>query len=129
VNKRLIDPAPRYINDQPRLHYRITTVGAYTTRVLLSLFAYVDAVLVDTPIVDEQYRALIEDVHSIEERLSRSEYFRLYLDKQWSLLNDENLPWQWPAVSDKLSEDIRQIGKRVVPGVWGAYDRKLVDSP
>ena len=54
VVQRLLDAAPRYSgNDRPRLHYRITTVGAYTARILLAYFAYVDAVATDTPIVDE----------------------------------------------------------------------------
>jgi hypothetical protein len=119
VVKRLIDTVPRHSDERPRLHYRITTVGAYTTRILLAYFAYSDAVLVDTSIVDDQYRKLIQDVHSLTDRVARSEYFRLYLDRQWSKISDDGLPWNWPATSERLSEDIRKVGRRADPGTWG----------
>jgi hypothetical protein len=119
VVKRLLDAAPRHSGDGPRLHYRITTVGAYTVRVLLAYFAYVDAVLIDTPVVDEQYRKLIQDVHSLADRVSRSEYFRLYLDRQWARVTEEGLPWDWSDTSEQLAEDIRKVGRRADPETWG----------
>ncbi|MFH8662612.1 hypothetical protein [Streptomyces afghaniensis] len=118
VEKRLLDTAPRHSGEVPRLHYRITTVGAYTTRVLLAYFAYVDAMLVDTPIVDEQYRNLIKDDHTLPERVTRSEYFRLYLDRQWSKVKDSGLPWRWSDTSEKLSADIRRVGRKADPQAW-----------
>ena len=119
VLTRLLDVAPRYSRDRPRLHYRITTVGAYITRILLAYFAYVDAVIVDTPIVDEQYRGLISDIHTLPERLARSEYFRLYLDRQWTKIAATTLPWYWSDTSKRLAEDIRQVGRRTDPSTWG----------
>ena len=119
VIKRLLDAAPRYSGDHQRLHYRITTVGAYTTRILLAYFAYVDAVIVDTPIVDEQYRRLITDIHMLPERLTRSEYFRLYLDRQWTKIVGTALPWYWSDTSKRLAEDIRRVGRRTDPSTWG----------
>ncbi|TDC62409.1 hypothetical protein E1200_25825 [Actinomadura sp. GC306] len=119
VIKRLLDAAPRHSNDSPRLHYRITTVGAYTTRVLLAYFAYVDAILMDTPIVDSQYRSLIQDVHHLADRVGRSEYFRLYLDRQWLKVADSGLPWSWSETSERLSEDIYRVGRRADPETWG----------
>ncbi|MFZ4236446.1 hypothetical protein ACOZGD_14850 [Streptomyces murinus] len=118
VEKRLLDTAPRHSGEAPRLHYRITTVGAYTTRVLLAYFAYVDAMLVDTPIVDEQYRKLIKDDHTLPERVTRSEYFRIYLDRQWSKVKDSGLPWRWSETSEKLSADIRRVGRKADPQAW-----------
>lgn len=119
VVKRLVDVVPRYSADeQPRVHYRITTVGAYTTRVLLNYFAYIDAVLIDTPIIDEQYRNLIQDVHSLADRVARGEYFRLYLDRQWDKVDGDGLPWKWSDTSRRLSRDIRQIGRRADPATW-----------
>ncbi len=119
VEKRLLDTAPKHSGDGPRLHYRITTVGAYTTRVLLAYFAYVDAVLIDTPIVDDQYRPLIKDIHHLTDRVSRSEYFRLYLDKQWLKLSGTSLPWNWADTSGRLREDIHRVGSRADPDTWG----------
>jgi hypothetical protein len=117
--RRLLDGLPRYAGGQERLHYRITTVGAYTVRVLLAYFAYVDAILIDTAIIDDQYRQLLQDVHSLPERLSRAEYFRIYLDRQWQKVNGEGLPWRWPPTSDQLANDIRSIGRRTEPETWG----------
>jgi len=119
VHKRLVDGAPRYSGERARIHYRITTVGAYSVRILVAYFAYVDAVLVDTPIVDGSYRKLLDDVHSLPDRVRRAEYFRVYLDRQWSLMYDERLPWRWPDTSERLSEDIRRVGRRADPETWG----------
>ncbi len=118
VVKRLLDAVPRYAGEQQRVHYRITTVGAYTTRILLSYFAYVDAVLIDTPIVDEHYRTLIHDASSLADRLARSEYFRLYLDREWTKIPDKGLPWEWSITSRRLAGDIRQIGRRTDRSTW-----------
>jgi hypothetical protein len=118
ILKRLLDVVPRYSGDRPHLHYRITTVGAYTTRVLLTYFSYIDAVLIDTPIVDEQYRALMQDVHTLAERVRRSEYFRLYLDRQWMKVRGDGLPWYWADTSRKLSADIREVGRRADRTTW-----------
>lgn len=129
VVKRLLDAVPRYSEDRPRLHYRITTVGAYTTRILLAYFAYVDAVLVDTAIVDDQYRQLIEDVHTVPERLARAEYFRLYLDRQWKRIEGNGLPWHWSDTSKRLADDLRSVGSRVDPDTWGRGRRLVPGNP
>lgn len=116
---RLLDSAPRFSGDQPRLHYRITTVGAYTTKVLLAYFAYVDAALVDTPVIDDQYRRLIDDVHPLADRVVRAEYFRLYLDKQWGKITADGIPWQWSDTSAQLADDIAKVGRYADPDSWG----------
>jgi hypothetical protein len=81
VRKRLLDTAPRYSGGRHRVYFRITTVGAYSAQILVAYFAYVDAILVDTPIIGERYRSLITDVHTLSERVARAEYFRIYLDR------------------------------------------------
>lgn len=117
---RLCEVSPRYSGDQVRSYYRITTVGAYTVRILMSYFAYVDAVVTDTSIIDEGYRTVISDAHTLADRLARSEYFRLYLDRQWAKMPNSQLPWRWSDVSRKLSQDIYKVGRRTDPGTWGA---------
>ena len=119
VEKRLLDAAPRYTSDRPRAHFRITTVGAYTTRVILTHFAYVDAIVVDTPIMDSQYRGLLQDARTLADRLSRAEYFRTYLDREWNAVTAEGAGWQWPDVSERIRLDIRRIGSRTAPATWG----------
>jgi len=119
---RLLDATPRFTSDGQAIYYRITTVGAYTTKVLLAYFAYVDAVITDTPIVDEQYRRLIEDVYSLTDRVARTEYFRLYLDKQWSRIPRGATTWDWPSVSSQLASDITRVGRVADPDAWRHRD-------
>lgn len=122
VAARLLDAIPRFAGDRPKLHYRITTVGAYTVRVLAAYFAYIDAVLVDTPIVEERYRSLIQDVHLLAERVARAEYFRIYLNRQWEKVQGEGLPWNWADASKRLSAEIREIGRRADRSIWDYSD-------
>lgn len=61
TRSRLVDAAPKYSEQGHSLYYRITTVGAYTTRVLLACFAYIDAVVVDTPIAEARNSAKLAD--------------------------------------------------------------------
>ena len=74
LEKRLIaTPASLTGDDYSRI--RITTVGAYTIKKLMFMFTYLDAVIVDTPIVDPDFRSQIDDVATIEERLERALIF------------------------------------------------------
>jgi GTPase SAR1 family protein len=118
VEHRLLDSTPRYTFETHSLFFRITTVGAYTTKMLLAYFAYIDAVLVDTPIVDDQYARLIEDVHSLTERVTRGEFFRLYLDKQWAKVPQGLTAWNWAENSGKLAADITRVGRVADPEAW-----------
>ncbi|HWS38428.1 MAG TPA: hypothetical protein VN408_37540 [Actinoplanes sp.] len=122
IENRLLDAAPRYTPESQSIYYRITTVGAYTSKVLLAYFAYIDAVLVDTPVVDEQYARLVEDVHSLADRVTRAEYFRLYLDKQWTRIPGGATSWQWPENSDRLRADIARVGQHADPEAWRHRD-------
>jgi hypothetical protein len=58
---------------------RITSRGAYHLNNLVTDFMYVDAVIVDTPIIDHAARAHIFDTQKIEERLNRTKAFLEYL--------------------------------------------------
>jgi hypothetical protein len=55
----------------------------------------------------------------LPERLARSEYFRLYLDRQWTKIVGTALPWYWSDTSKRLAEDIRGVGRRTDPSTWG----------
>lgn len=95
VAHRLLDSSPRYTMETRGLYYRITTVGAYTAKVLL-----------------------IEDVHSLTDRVSRAEYFRLYLDKQRAGIPQGASSWKWPDSSGRLAADIARVGKIADPKAW-----------
>lgn len=94
-------------------NYRITSTGAYTVGRLPRMFAYLDAVVVDTPIVDSAMRSQIHDAQAIDDRLSRAELFRVYLDKQWNGFSDEDFPFDWTERSAEAHDNIMYIGRMV----------------
>jgi hypothetical protein len=107
--RRLLDCSPRFSDPQISGRYRITTAGAYTAHHLPRNFTYVDAVIVDTPIVDPGYRARIGDCRAIQDRLDRCETFIAYLDEQWKMLADKDVAYDWTSVSQDLRKDINRI--------------------
>ena len=97
---------------QPR-RYRITTIGSYYYQKLIGKFTYVDAVVVDTPIVAREWRDKISDVIYINDRLARAEAFRQYLDSQWVNLESASDGFNWQPMSSMLSYEIETIKLRV----------------
>ncbi|HEY4281382.1 MAG TPA: hypothetical protein VGM91_24430 [Conexibacter sp.] len=89
--------------------YRTTSVGLYTVRKLAGMFTYVDAVVVDTPIVEVQARVDIALVSSIYPRIERARRFRQYLDQQWELVGSAPLAFNWPATSALLGAGIDAV--------------------
>ncbi|WP_159096517.1 hypothetical protein [Miniimonas sp. S16] len=88
---------------------RITTVGAYTLANLPRLFTYCDAVVVDTPILDPEFRSHIVDARQLAERVTRVDVFRKYLDASWARAGLPEAGWAWPDVSAALDADIRTV--------------------
>jgi hypothetical protein len=114
TGKGLFERSPRSATPNSHEHIRVTTAGEYTARVLAGMFTYLDAMVVDTPILDENYRRLITNVHSITERLRRAEVFRVYLDKQWGVLEEalESPPFNWREHSDRARTEVHNISSR-----------------
>src|SRR4029078_5683960 len=54
---------------------RVTPAGSYTLKRLVTSFAYVEAIIVDTPVTDPSIRSEIRDVSALPERIGRSEAF------------------------------------------------------
>ncbi|MGB2805559.1 MAG: hypothetical protein WBD64_11770 [Candidatus Zixiibacteriota bacterium] len=96
----------------PRL-FRATTAGVYHIARLIRAFTYVDAVVVDTPILDADVRGKITDVSSIDNRLSRATTFCEYLAKQWTLVDEKAVSFSWANSAEDLSRDIENIRRRV----------------
>ena len=82
---------------------------AYTSQRLMGSFVYLDAVVVDTPIVDVSVVDRIKDCRDIEERVERAQLFRAYLDTQWQTFDGRDLAFSWPEVSEQLESDFRRI--------------------
>jgi hypothetical protein len=109
IEKKLIEPSPAFLEKAEAVAYRITTIGAYTIKQLCKYFAYVDAMIVDTPIVDDKVRASIGDNDDIDRRLERSVRFGDYLDSQWQAIGHKNITWEWIGISNALRDNISQV--------------------
>lgn len=108
TNKKLIETTERItfdeglqglIGDMP-LAFRVTTVGAYHIQRWAPTFAYLDAMLFDTPIFDEDVRnRLRSNVASfnIQERYERATIFRDYLGVSWQEFKRPPIYFDWPA--------------------------------
>lgn len=86
-------------------NYRITQAGGYMRKVMLPRFAYLDAVVVDIPIMDASYRARIEVEHSIQDRLRRAGDLLDYLDGQWGLVGSGGY-FDWSETAAKARRDL-----------------------
>lgn len=112
TRKKIIETAARLIPQPGQVMphtLRVTTLGLYHIIQLCSRFEYVDAIVIDTPILNSEVRELIRDTHTIESRLDRAEKFRCYLDFQWSKMNVQGLGFDWLNVSLLLKSRINYI--------------------
>jgi hypothetical protein len=91
---------------------RATSVGVYTVNKLLRMFTYLDAMVVDTPIVDPEVRAAVTEVWPIAARIDRARLVHAYLDEQWEHCADAGLPLDWPATSAALRRSIDDADSR-----------------
>ena len=112
VEKKLLEPSPAFLEKSEPVSYRITTIGAYTVRQLCCYFTYADAMIVDTPIVNNDARMVIGDVDAIDLRLERASRFVEYLDSQWQAIGHAQVTWEWPGISASLKEEISAIQQR-----------------
>lgn len=61
---------------------RITSLGSFHITSLVRTQEYMDAISIDTPIIDDTVRASIKDVEDIRSRLKRARVFTAYLARQ-----------------------------------------------
>lgn len=113
---KLIETAARKTPKKEKtmpLSIRGTTIGAYYVSKLCRLFTYFDAIVVDTPIIEESFRKEIGVVDEIMLRLSRGEQFCNYFDKQWELLKDKGTTFDWDMVSRDVKVKIEAIRQKL----------------
>lgn len=94
-------------------HYRITSVGSYYSKRLIAKFSYIDAMIVDTPIVDSGESSKIREVVALHHRLDRARLFCNYLTSQWHSLADLHLAFDWPSVNRLIDRDINYITGKI----------------
>lgn len=114
--KNLLQTSGRTIPDakkaMPRA-LRWTTIGAYHVTRLCRRFEYIDAMIVDTPILDPVVQKMIRDESDIRARIARGKIFLDYLDRQWAELGNNALGWDWSSVSKDVKHKIQGIESRI----------------
>jgi len=114
--KRLIETAGRIKplqTDTTASAVRITTVGAYHLLRLPHLFAYYDAIVTDTPILDADFRDRVCDVAEIGDRLERCKTFLAYFDTCARGLESARCGFDWAMAAAYTRKDIEKIWKYV----------------
>jgi hypothetical protein len=86
---------------------RITTTGVYHIERLCKLFAYIDAVAVDMPILDDGIRARVHDARNLRERTERVDIIREYLDGKWPAVAAG--PFDWRPASTALRAETARV--------------------
>jgi hypothetical protein len=80
---------------------------------LSKIFSYVDAVIIDTPVLDQGVREKISNVFGLSDRVHRVEIFLSYLDEAWQGLSGCDLIFPWKDQLSALESEISRI-KHVV---------------
>jgi GTPase SAR1 family protein len=92
---------------------RITTVGTYHLVRLSRQFTYLDAITVDTPILEESFRSKIGDVREINFRLDRARIMCSYLSSMWQKANIRASGFDWMSTNKDLLAKIDEVAMKV----------------
>jgi GTPase SAR1 family protein len=124
TNKKLIETTERItfdeglqglVGDMP-LAFRITTAGAYHIERWVSNFAYIDAMLFDTPILAAPVRTKCLgrlDSFDIRDRLDRSMAFVGYLDECWRGIQAPPIYFDWMFAKDVGKASFESVRRAV----------------
>lgn len=110
--KNLIETSARHLPEPGQsfpASLRITTRGEYHLQRAANEFPYLDAVVVDTPILDRETREGIGDAKSLGDRLNRVEILAQYLRKQWSAVAPVAIGFNWINEMRQLANQINRI--------------------
>lgn len=86
--------------------FRLTNLGRYHVADLVRTFTYVDAVVVDTPVLDDEVRRTISHTEDLGGRLLRARNFLRYLNMSAEDLLDKKARRLWTEVHDGIEGDI-----------------------
>jgi hypothetical protein len=84
---------------------RITNLGRYHTAHLICTFEYLDAVVVDTPIINATLKKIIRDEWDILSRIDRAKMFADYLQDCSQAMRDADAIAAWSQVYTELNKD------------------------
>ncbi|MDR3727787.1 MAG: hypothetical protein P4K86_12170 [Terracidiphilus sp.] len=118
VDKKLVQMSGRPVQmDSADLasSMRITSPGLYHAIRLAGSFYYIDAVIVDTPILDDSVREKVRNVQPIGDRLARAEIFiKEYLDPAWESIAKDAIGFDWSTLSVEAVQQIEDIRWKLV---------------
>lgn len=124
TNKKLIETTERVtfdeglqglVGDMP-MAFRANTIGSYHCNRWAPTFAYMDAMLVDTPILEPSVRTEISiniDSFDISKRLHRTALFDNYLMQCWSEFSAHPVYFDWPTVRTNGEKSFQSVYRAV----------------
>lgn len=94
---------------------RLTSVGVYASQTLTSDFQYLDAVIVDTPVTDPDFRSELRAVRALQPRIERAQAFVGYLDNAWERAELDDLQlFGWSTHSRIASDALSSLFDRAI---------------
>jgi len=120
TNKRLIESTERItfeedttglIGDIP-FAFRITSIGIYHIKKWAGIFSYLEAMVFDTPIFDENVMVAIQpdlESFSIKRRFDRTVLFRDYLSSVWHTSNLSPSYFNWMDNLSKGEDSFQRV--------------------
>jgi hypothetical protein len=117
LDKKLIQTRGRQVeiltNDSVA-SMRVTPAGLYHVHRLAGTFQYIDAIIIDTPILNDSVRDKMQESTDIGDRLIRAERFvKDYLDNAWGSLSKVAVGFSWEAILEEIVLDIQTIRWRL----------------
>jgi len=124
TNKKLIETTERVtfdeglqglVGDMP-LAFRATTIGSYHCNRWAPTFAYMDTMLVDTPILNPSVRQDISkciNSFDISKRLYRTELFDEYLMQCWREFTEHPVYFDWSIVRANVNKTFESVRRAV----------------
>jgi len=116
-NKQLFETSEKgnsLRTEKSSLMLRSTSSGIYHINYLITSFTYIDAIIVDVPIFENEVRGQISNKFDIETRLERAKLFTEYLKDVWTRCNFSDTYFIWPIKADELLNDITSIQARIL---------------
>jgi len=101
---------------------RATGLGRFHISTLVRKFAYLDATVVDTPVLDPKARTTLQDAKRPREKLKRARDFLRYLDWAASELPQANSRKVWEDISGSLANNITDVETAYAGDVEEAHD-------
>jgi len=114
--RNLINTPTRTIEDDDypeSAYYRITNIGIYYIQELVKQFTYIDAMVVDTPLINDNTLQNTIYADTTTDRLDRVNLFLEYLDSQWQLLEGHQFPFNWPSTRAIIKNSLKNIRTRI----------------